>query len=63
MAQVNMATQCQNLTFSVFRSTGEIYASYQKDEVEMQLKMKIPQDYPLKTVEVEVSKQLKLQEK
>lgn len=51
------------LTFSLFKSTKEILANFKKGEIEMTLKIKIPADYPLKLVEVDVSKQLKISEK
>ena len=51
------------LTFALFKSTKEILASFSKGEIEMTLKIKIPADYPLKLVEVDVSRQLKISEK
>ena len=51
------------LTFSLFKSTKEILANFTKGEIEMTLKIKIPADYPLKLVEVDVSRQLKISEK
>jgi len=44
------------LSFQLFKSTKEIFATYRKGEIEMQLKIRIPPDYPLKSVDVEVSK-------
>lgn len=38
-------------------------ATYTAGEIEMQIKMKMPHDYPMKSVEVELGKQLKLPEK
>ena len=51
------------LKVSLFKSTKEIPASFTKGEIEMTLKIKIPADYPLKLVEVDVSRQLKISEK
>lgn len=44
------------LSFALFKSTKEILANFKKGEIEMTLKIKIPTDYPLKLVEVDVSK-------
>ena len=52
--------QGEGLTFSLFKSTKEIMAEYTKGEVSMGLKIQIPNDYPLKSVSVEVGQQLKL---
>ena len=46
--------QGEGLSFALFRSTAEIKATYQKDEISMELKIQIPIDYPLKSVQVEV---------
>jgi len=46
--------QGEGLTFSLFKSTKEIMAEYTKGEVSMGLKIQIPNDYPLKSVSVEV---------
>ena len=40
--------QGDGLTFSLFKSTKEIIAEYTKGEISMQLKIQIPNDYPLK---------------
>lgn len=61
MAQINIGGH--QLSFQLFKSTKEIITTFKRGEVELQLKIKIPADYPLKTVEVEVSKQIKLPEK
>lgn len=50
----------QNLTFTLFKSTQEILADYREGEVEVQLKLKIPNEYPLKSVDVKCTKQLKI---
>lgn len=52
-----------DLTFQLFKSTKEILVTYHRKEIEMQLRIRIPPDYPLKSVDVEVSKQLKIHEK
>jgi hypothetical protein len=44
------------LSFALFKSTKEILANFTKGEIEMTLKIKIPPDYPLKLVEVDVSR-------
>ena len=48
------------MTFALFKSTKEIIANFKKGEIEMSLKIKIPVDYPLKLVEVDVSRQIKI---
>lgn len=55
--------QGEGLTFALYKSTKEIEASYTKGEVSMKLKIVIPQDYPLKSVQVEVGQQLKITER
>ncbi|TNV72666.1 hypothetical protein FGO68_gene17533 [Halteria grandinella] len=61
LAQLQLGAS--ELTFALFKSTKEILANFKKGEIEMTLKIKLPTDYPLKLVEVEVSKQLKISEK
>lgn len=61
VAQIGLGTS--ELSFALFKSTKEILATYKKGEIEMQLKIRIPVNYPLQLVEVEVSKQLKISEK
>jgi hypothetical protein len=51
---LNETGQGEGLSFSLFKSTKEIVASYAKGELSMQLKIQIPLDYPLKSVIVEV---------
>lgn len=60
---LNENGQGEGLTFSLYKSTKEIMASYTKGEVSMGLKIQIPSDYPLKSVSVEVGQQLKLTER
>ena len=55
--------RAQGLEFSVIKSTREITASYTSGEIEVQLRIKIPSEYPMKSVEVECSKQLRIQER
>ena len=52
--QLKESGQGEGLTFSHFKSTKEIKAQYTKGEVSMELKIIIPNDYPLKSVSVEV---------
>ena len=56
MSQItlNETGQGEGLKFQLFKSTREIIAEYTKGEVSMQLKIQIPTDYPLKSVQVEV---------
>ena len=50
-----------DLTFVLFKSTKEVVATYAKSaEFSCQLKLKIPHDYPLKSVVVDIGEQLKL---
>ncbi|CDW71489.1 ring zn-finger-domain-containing protein [Stylonychia lemnae] len=51
------------LSFALYKSTKEITATYSKNEIQMNLRIKIPNEYPLKLVEVDVSKQIKISEK
>ena len=51
---LNESGQGEGLTFQLFKSTKEIVAEYTKGEVSMQLTIQIPNDYPLKSVSVEV---------
>ena len=52
-----------DLTFVLFKSTKEIEATYNKSsEVTVQIKLKIPPEYPLKSVSVEMSEGLKLKQ-
>ena len=44
----------------MFRSTAEIKAKYEKDEVMMELSITIPPEYPLKSVQVQVGQQIKI---
>ena len=60
---LNETGQGQGLSFSLFKSTKEIVAQYTKGEVAMQLKIQIPTDYPLKSVQVEVGEQIKITER
>ena len=55
--------QGDGLSFSLFKSTKEIIARYTKGEISMQLKIHIPNDYPLKQVQVEVGEQMKITER
>ena len=59
-SQADLSTQ--NLSFTLFKSTKEILADYIDGEVEVQLKLKIPNEYPLKNIEVKCTKQLKISE-
>ncbi|CAI2381223.1 unnamed protein product [Moneuplotes crassus] len=59
-SQADLSTQ--NLSFTLFKSTQEILADYVNEEVEVQLKLKIPNEYPLKSIEVKCTKQLKIPE-
>jgi len=61
VAQASM--DISDLSFALFKSTKEIIATYTQGEVELSLKMKIPPDYPLKSVESDISKQVKLSER
>ena len=60
ISQADLSTQ--NLSFVLFKSTKEILANYKQGEVEVQLRLKIPSEYPLKSVEVKCTKQLKIPE-
>jgi E3 ubiquitin-protein ligase listerin len=47
----------------LFKSTKEIVATYtQSSELQCQLKIKIPLDYPLKSVQVDIGEQLKIKQ-
>lgn len=55
--------QNSELTFVLFKSTKEVIATYAKStELSCQLKIKIPHDYPLKSVQVDIGEQLKLKQ-
>lgn len=45
VAQIGLGTS--DLSFALFKSTKEILATYRKGEIEMQLKIKIPSNYPI----------------
>ena len=60
ISQADLSTQ--NLSFTLFKSTKEILADYIEGEVEVQLKLKIPNEYPLKGIEIECTKHLKISE-
>ena len=60
ISQADLSTQ--NLSFVLFKSTKEILANYVQGEVEVQLRLKIPSEYPLKSVDVKCTKQLKIPE-
>lgn len=60
---LNEKGQGEGLNFSLFKSTKEIMAEYTKGEVSMQLKITIPNDYPLKSVSVEVGQQIKISDR
>lgn len=62
MAQVDLSSQGEGLSFALYKSTAEILGTYTRDEVSMQLKLKIPQDYPLQSVQVDIGRQLKLKD-
>ena len=62
LAQITLGSASE-LTFSLFKSTKEILANFSKGEIQLTLKIKIPSEYPMKLVEVEVNKQLKISEK
>lgn len=52
-----------DLTFVLFKSTKEVIATYNKSsELSCQLKIKIPMDYPLRSVQVDIGEQLKLKQ-
>jgi len=55
MAQLELG-QSSNLSFVLYKSTKEIVATYDKhNEVSVQIKLKIPAEYPLKSVEVDLT--------
>jgi E3 ubiquitin-protein ligase listerin len=58
IAQAEMGSD--SLSFTLYKSTKEIFANYTQGEIQVQIKLKIPFDYPLKSVEVDCTKQLKL---
>jgi hypothetical protein len=50
-----------DLTFVLFKSTKEIIATYAKGaEISVQIKLKIPAEYPLRSVQVDLGETLKL---
>jgi hypothetical protein len=50
-----------DLSFVLFKSTKEIIATYVKTaEISVQIKLKIPQEYPLRSVQVDLGETLKL---
>ena len=52
-----------DLTFVLFKSTKEIVATYVKTaEISVQIKLKIPSEYPLRTVQVDLGETLKLKQ-
>lgn len=52
-----------DLTFVLFKSTKEVVATYNKTaEISCKLLLKIPADYPLKSVQVDIGEQLKLKQ-
>ena len=54
MSQVEFGSK-NDLTFVLFKSTKEIIATYNKSaEIQCQIKIKIPIDYPLKSVQVDI---------
>ena len=60
LAQLELGAQNQ-LSFVLYKSTKEIVASYEPNaELAVQIKLKIPAEYPLKSVVVDISDQLKL---
>jgi hypothetical protein len=48
------------LTFELYKSTKEVIATYKPNEFVCTLKLKIPNEYPLKSVVVDIGEQLKL---
>lgn len=62
LSQVELG-QNSDLTFVLFKSTKEVVATYkQSAELQCQLKLKIPLEYPLKSVQVEIGEQLKIKQ-
>ena len=60
LAQLELGAQNQ-LTFVLYKSTKEIVATYDKNsEFNVSIKLKIPAEYPLKSVVVDLTEQLKL---
>ena len=60
MSQLELGAD-NELSFVLFKSTKEIVATYNKSsEISVQIKLKIPAEYPLKSVAVDLSEQLKL---
>lgn len=54
LSQIELG-QNSELTFVLFKSTKEVIATYAKSsELSCQLKIKIPHDYPLKSVQVDI---------
>jgi hypothetical protein len=52
-----------DLTFVLFKSTKEIIATYAKGaEISVQIKLKIPSEYPLRSVQVDLGETLKLKQ-
>ena len=55
--------QDSDLSYVLFKSTKEIIATYVKGpEVSVQIKLKIPSEYPLKSVQVDLGETLKLKQ-
>lgn len=60
MSQLELGAD-NDLTFALFRSTNEVVATYtQSSEISAKISLKIPSDYPLKSVDVNIGDQLKL---
>ena len=60
LAQLELGKQNQ-LSFVLYKSTKEIVATYEPNsELAVQINLKIPAEYPLKSVVVDISDQLKL---
>ena len=62
MAQLELG-ESSNLSFVLYKQTKEIEATYDKhNEVSVKIKLKIPVEYPLKSVEVDLTEQLSLKQ-
>lgn len=54
LAQLELGSN-SGLTFALYKSTQEVVASYQKDaEITVTIKVKIPMEYPLQSVSVDL---------
>lgn len=42
------------LSFELYKSTKEVVATYKKGDLQCSLKLRIPHEYPLKSVEVDI---------